>query len=513
MNPLDLSLPRDLAIALAPDLLLMGGAMLLLLWAAWRPESPGHQRSVGIASIVVTVLVLAAVIYASLSDVTAGPGVVAVDDFRWASDVVILIATVCTIAMAIDHNDRLGITAGESHVLVLLASSGMMLLAGARDLMIVFLGIELMSVSVYVLAGLDRRSARAAEGALKYFLLGAFSTGFLLYGIALVYGATGATHIATIGERIVAAGAPVSPMLVVGLALLLVGFAFKVAAAPFHMWAPDVYEGAPTPITAYMAAAVKAAAFVAFIRTWHEAFLPLWQWWYEPLWWLAVVTMAAGNLIALAQHNLKRLLAYSSIAHAGYVLVAVATGTMPGTSALLFYVLAYTLATMGAFGVMIVLGQEGEPAETVDDVAGLWTVRPWLAVAMGVFMLALLGFPIFGGIGFFAKWLLVRATLDSPLQGGTALAVVLVLTSVISAGYYLYVVMVMFMRPRAAVAVRAADTRRGWATRVVVAATAIAILAFGVIPGPVADWSERSALRPAGSGGRTAGPPPAPRRE
>ena len=502
MNALDLALPRDLAIALGPDLLLMGGAMLLLLWAGWGPESAGRQRAVGIASIVLTILVLASVVWMSLQEIPSSSGVVAVDEFRWAADVVILIATLCTLGMSIDHNDRVGITAGESHVLVLLATSGMMLLAAARDLMIVFLGIELMSVSVYVLAGLDRRSARAAEGALKYFLLGAFSTGFLLYGIALVYGATGATHIATIGERILAAGAPVSPMLIVGVALLLVGFAFKVAAAPFHMWAPDVYEGAPTPITAYMAAAVKAAAFVALMRTWHEAFLPLVQWWYEPVWWLAVVTMAVGNLVALAQRNMKRLLAYSSIAHAGYVLVAVATGTVMGTWALLFYVLAYTLATMGAFGVMVALGHTGERAETVDDFAGLWTVRPWMAIAMSVFMLALLGFPIFGGIGFFAKWMLVRATLDSPLEAsrwlsGTGLAIVLVITSVISAGYYLYVVMVMFMRPRSEAARAAgvpAGARGARTTRFVVAAMAIAILVFGILPNPVAEWSQRGSL-------------------
>src|SRR5688572_2905124 len=246
---LDLSIPWDLTRALTPDLIMMGGAMLLLLWAAWRPDSAAHQRSVGVASIVLTVLVLAAVIYAAFSDVTALNGPVAVDDFRWMSDVVILLATLFTIAMALDYNDRVGIVAGESHVLVLLASSGMMLLAGARDLMIVFLGIELMSIATYCLAGLDRRSGRAAEGALKYFLLGAFSTGFLLYGIALVYGATGATNFALIRERVID---PVSPMLIVGVGLLLIGYGFKVAAAPFHMWAPDVYEGAPTPITAYM---------------------------------------------------------------------------------------------------------------------------------------------------------------------------------------------------------------------------------------------------------------------
>src|SRR5688572_21570992 len=211
---LDLSIPWDLTRALAPDLIMMGGAMLLLLWAAWRPDSAAHQRSVGVMSIVLTLIVLGAVIYTAFSDMRVGPGPIAADNFRWMGDVVILIATLCTIAMALDYNDRVGIIAGEAHVLVLLASSGMMLLAGARDLMIVFLGIELMSIAVYCLAGLDRRSARAAEGALKYFLLGAFSTGFLLYGIALVYGATGGTNFTVIRERIVGLGMPVSPMLI-----------------------------------------------------------------------------------------------------------------------------------------------------------------------------------------------------------------------------------------------------------------------------------------------------------
>src|SRR5687767_2670989 len=343
---LDLSIPWDLTRALTPDLIMMGGAMLLLLWAAWRPDSARHQRSVGVLSMLLTVVVLAAVVWAAYGDMRAGNGPIAVDNFRWMSDVVILLATLCTIAMALDYNDRVGIIAGESHVLVLLASSGMMLLAGARDLMIVFLGIELMSIATYCLAGMDRRSGRAAEGALKYFLLGAFSTAFLLYGIALVYGATGATNFSAIREQVVTLGMPVSPMLIVGVALLLVGFAFKVAAAPFHMWAPDVYEGAPTPITAYMAAAVKAAAFVALMRIWRESFYLLDDWWYVPVWWLAVVTMTVGNLIALAQRNVKRLLAYSSIAHGGYILVALATGTVTGSWALLFYILTYTLATM-----------------------------------------------------------------------------------------------------------------------------------------------------------------------
>lgn len=506
---LDLSLPGDLSRALAPDLVLIGGAMLLLLWAAWRPESAAHQRSVGVLSIGLSLVVLAGVVWMAFADVSAGSGVIAVDDFRWMADVVILIATICTIALALDYNDREGIIAGESHVLVLLASSGMMLLVAARDLMIVFLGIELMSIAVYCLAGLDRRSPRAAEGALKYFLLGAFSTGFLLYGIALIYGATGVTGLEAIGARIIEVGAPINPMLAVGVGLLLVGFAFKVAAAPFHMWAPDVYEGAPTPITAYMAAAVKAAAFVALMRVWREAFYLLDAWWHVPVWWLAVVTMTTGNLIALAQRNMKRLLAYSSIAHGGYILVALATGTVIGTWALLFYILTYTLATMGAFGVMIALGNSGEHSETLDDFAGLWTVRPWLAVAMSVFMLALLGFPVFGGLGFFAKYYLVQASLDSPLPRGTLLAVILVLTSVVSAGYYLYVVMVMFMRPRGAVTTPRLRTAlgSGWPARAVVVVTAVAIVFFGLFPAPILTWAGRSGLTGPQPNTLTAGTP------
>ena len=509
---LDLSVPWDLTQALWPDLLMMAGAMFLLLWAAWRPDSAAHQRSVGVASIVLTVIVLAAVIYSAMSDLRAGPGVVAVDDFRWMSDVVILLATLCTIAMALDYNDRVGIIAGESHVLVLLASSGMMLLAGARDLMIVFLGIELMSIATYCLAGLDRRSGRAAEGALKYFLLGAFSTAFLLYGIALVYGATGATNFSIIRERVVGLGMPVSPMLIVGVALLLIGFGFKIAAAPFHMWAPDVYEGAPTPVTAYMAAAVKAAAFVAFMRLWTEAFFDLATWWYYPMWWLAVITMTAGNLVALAQRNLKRMLAYSSIAHGGYVLVALTTGTAMGTWAMLVYLFTYTLATMGAFGVMMALGNTGEGSETLDDYAGLWTTRPWLAVGMSVFMLALLGFPVFGGLGFIAKYYLVQASLDSAYPRGTLLAVILVLTSVVSAGYYLYVVMVMFMRPRPAVAGAPRRSAFGSAmpTRIVVAGAAIVLLVFGLLPENILRWAGGSGLTPPRYGVPTAGPPAAP---
>jgi NADH-quinone oxidoreductase subunit N len=486
---LDLSLPAQLTAALGPDLFLFAGAMLLMLWAAWRPDSEAHQRAVGLASLALTVAVLVSVIVVAMRGMSAGSGVIAVDSFRWASDVVFLVAAVIAIALSIGYNAREGIAVAEAHVLVVFATGGMMLMAAARDLMVLFLGIELMSVAVYVLAGLNRRSSRSAESALKYFLLGAFSTGFLLYGIALIYGATGSTNLATIGERVLALDLRESPMLLVGVALLLVGFAFKIAAAPFHMWAPEVYVGAPTPVTGYMAAGVKAAAFAALIRVWLEAFPGIYAEWHKAVWWLAAITMVVGNVVALQQRNLKRMLAYSSIAHTGFVLVALAAGTQQAASAFIFYLFAYTLATMGAFAVIIALGTAGEPRERVEDYHGLWHERPGMAAAMAVFMLALLGFPIFGGMGFLAKWYVLQAALQAPAPQ-TRLAVILVVTSTISAGYYLGLVMAMFMKPRPAGA--SALPRVGGMARAVIVAAAAILLVFGAYPDPVVKLVQRN---------------------
>ena len=484
----DLAQPLHLTMALAPDLVLMAGTMLLLLASAWGAETPQRQRAVGRWSIAVCVLTLAGVIYMWWAGYTATRGVIAVDPFRWATDVLILLGAILAIALSMDYLEREQIDVAEAHVLILFATAGMMLLAAARDLMIVFLGIELMSIAVYVLAGLNRRSSRAAEAALKYFLLGAFSTGFLLYGIALVFGATGSTNIADIGAAILARGLTTNAMLLAGVALLIVGFGFKVAAAPFHMWTPDVYEGAPTPMTAFMAAAVKAAAFAVFLRIWMEAFPYLNAAWHKPLWYLAVVTMVVGNVVALAQKNMKRMLAYSSIAHAGYLLVAVVVSNFEGASAYLFYIFAYTLATMGAFAVVMALAQTGERGQQIEDYAGLWRVRPGLSIAMAVFMLALLGFPIFGGMGFFAKWYVLQAALRPPSQ--TNLAIWVVLTSVVSAGYYLYVVMVMFMKPRPTEA--QSPLKVPGMTRFVIATCAIVLLVVGIWPRPVLRVAKRS---------------------
>ncbi|HET7553616.1 MAG TPA: NADH-quinone oxidoreductase subunit N [Gemmatimonadaceae bacterium] len=487
----DLSVPAQLSAALAPDLVLSVGAMLLLLFAAWKAESEQRARAVGVLSIWLCVITAAIIIWMAVSGASADGGVIAVDNFRWAIDLVILLSTIIALALALDYARTEQLVTAEMYVLVLLSSAGMMLLAAARDLIMVFLAIELMSIAVYVLAGLNRRSSRSAEAALKYFLLGAFSTGFLLYGIALVYGATGTTNLSAIGSHVTEASFSGAPMLLVGIGLLVVGFGFKVALVPFHMWAPDVYEGAPTPITAYMAVAVKAAAFAAFLRVWHEAFPGASGAWLPVLWWLAVITMVVGNIIALAQRNMKRMLAYSSIAHAGYLLVAIVANryTNAGASSLVFYLVAYTLATMGAFAVVIAVDEPGERRQNLNDYSGLWWERPWASLAMAIFMLSLLGFPIAGGMGFFAKWYILRAAIGSS-HPQVSLAVILVIASVISAGYYLAVIIYMFMRPRAAQPVERRPL--GLGTSLVIGVSAAALLIFGIFPAGFVGLTSRS---------------------
>ncbi|MBI2795970.1 MAG: NADH-quinone oxidoreductase subunit N [Gemmatimonadetes bacterium] len=490
MMPLDLSIPAQLTTAYLPDLVVMGGGMLLLLWAVWRPESEAHSRSVAWIAMGVCLAGIAAVLWSWNRGLTAGNGAIAVDAFRWVTDLVILLGMLMTLAISVDFNQRMRLLAPEMHVLVVLAGSGMMLLTAARDLMVLFLGVELMSVSVYVLAGIDRRSSRGAESSLKYFLLGAFSSAFLLYGIALVYGATGSTNLVTIGEAMSTPAVSGSPMMMVGLALLLVGFAFKVAAAPFHMWTPDVYDGAPAPYSGLMACAVKTASFAALVRVCLEAVGTGSERWHLALWWLAAATMVVGNLFAIQQRNVKRMLSYSSIGHAGFLLVAVTAQTTEGAAAIAFYLVAYTLATLGAFAVVVAMNGGSDGVTHVDEYAGLWTVRPGLAMAMAVYMLALLGFPLVGGMGFFAKWYVLQAALHASAPQ-TRLAIILVLTTVVSAGFYLYLVMVMFMRPRPEGL--APPPPATGLTRLVIATSVVLILAFGLYPSPAVKVAQRSA--------------------
>ena len=473
---LDPSVYRDLLLSLLPELVLTGWALVLLLFVAWRHQTVRDLRIAGWLTLAALLSTALATwwLWWNRAGVQGLAAMIAADDFRWVADWVFLGAAALTVLISFSYLEREQLLAPEYYVLLIFATLGMMVMAAGADLMVIFLGLELMSVAVYVLAGFDRRRARSAEAALKYFLLGAFASGFLLYGIALIYGATGTTNIGLIGAQVGFMTQP-SVMLLVGLALLIVGFGFKVAAVPFHMWAPDVYDGAPTPVTAFMATGVKAAAFAALFRVMMQGFGGVAAW-HDMLWWLAIVTMIGGNLFALGQRSLKRMLAYSSVAHAGYLLVAVTAGTTTATSAFLVYVVAYTLMSLGAFAVLAAKGRGGESDVTIDDLAGLAGRRPWLAFALAICMLSLLGFP--GTAGFIGKWYILIAATSA---GQNALAAVLVLTSVVSAGYYLPVIMAMYMKPEPIESAHVDVRLDRWA-RTAVAAVVAGLLLFGVWP-------------------------------
>jgi NADH-quinone oxidoreductase subunit N len=403
--------------------------------------------------------------------------------------------------LSLDYLEREELVAPEYYALLLMAAAGMMFLAGAEDLIVLFLGLEVMSVPVYVLAGFNRRNVYSSEAALKYFLVGALASAFLLYGIALLYGATGATSLTAIGGRLADRG--VSLMAALGVGLLLVGLGFKVASVPFHMWAPDVYDGSPTPVTAFMATGVKAAAFLALVRVLLVGLPAAAEVWQPIVGALAVATMIVGNLVALVQRPLKRMLAYSSIAHAGYLLAAVWPGTRAGASATLLYLAAYSLTTLVAFGILAVLGRGGERDVTLATISGLARRRPWLAFGLAVSMFSLLGFP--GTLGFIGKYAILTAVVAEHHE---LLAVVLVLTSLLSAGYYLPVVRVMFMREAEPDETAThAGAALPLAARVTVVAAVAGLIVFGVWPHPLLDGTAATAAAFAGSAlERIAGP-------
>lgn len=398
------------------------------------------------------------------------------DNYALFFDVVFCLGGALALLMAVEYLEISGIRTGDYYTLALFATVGMMVMAGANDLVLVFLGLEVMSIAVYVLAGIQRDALRSNEAALKYFLLGAFATGFLLFGIALVYGAVGTTRLDLIAERI-AAGEAERVLLLLGVTLLLVGFGFKVAAVPFHVWTPDVYEGAPTSVTAFMAVGVKAAAFAAFGRVFLSSLAAVADVWQVLVAVLAVATMTIGNLLAISQSNVKRMLAYSSIAHAGYLLVGIVAGGRDGGAALLFYLLGYAVMNLGAFAIVIALGRRGEPNEEIDAFAGLGFRRPFLAAAMGAFLLSLAGVPPF--VGFACKLYLFGAAVG---EGWTSLAVVGVLNSVVSAYYYIWVIVAMYMREGGATPLPLAG-RPYLATAIGISLAAT--VGIGIYPGPL----------------------------
>jgi len=405
---------------------------------------------------------------------------IVLDNFALFFNVVICYATALIVLLSMDYLRRTGNDSAEYWALVLFATAGMMLLAAAGDLVVVFLGLELMSLSLYVLAGLFKRELASGEAALKYFLLGAFASSFLLYGIALIYGAAGTTSLDRIALAM--AGRTNDPLFVIGLGLMLVGFGFKISSVPFHMWAPDVYQGAPTSVTALIATGSKAAAFAALIRVLAVQLRGVPADWTAMVWVAAALTMTVGNVVAIAQSNLKRMLAYSSIAHVGYMLVGLVAGGTGGTGAVLFYLLTYTFTTAGAFGVITLCERARVEAVEVGDYAGLARRHPVLAAALGIFLLSLIGIPPLAG--FVGKFYVFGAAVRA---GYVWLAVIGVLNSAVAAYYYLRVVVFMYMREPEGAATAYAPSFAG---SLALTIALLAIVLLGVMPAPFVDLAQ-----------------------
>ncbi len=466
---------NDLVAVLPPFLLIVGGIVILLA----DLFVPADRKAVtGWASFAPFILALLAVFALWGQTGTAFNGMASLDGYALFLDAIFAGAGIATLAFALRYNESRGIQRGEFYPLLLFAASGMMLMGHATNLLIVFIALELLSIPLYILCGIARRTVESQESALKYFLLGAFASGFVAYGIALVYGATGAFDLNAIA-RIIAAGQYTDAIvLYAGAGLILAGLGFKVAAVPFHMWAPDVYEGAPTSVTGFMAAATKAAGFAAVARVFLFGMGDLIALWQPVVAALAALTMIVGNVAALAQTNLKRMLAYSSIAHAGYALVGIAAGGQTGASSVLFYLAVYAATTLAAFTVMTVMGTPEGEDQSIDAYTGLIHRRPWLAVTLAIAMLSLTGIPPLAG--FAGKYFLFESAVQSGLVW---LAIIGALTSVVSAGYYLRVVVVMFMREPSA------DTPplsvAGPARAAAIVATSIFTIIVGVLPAPL----------------------------
>jgi NADH-quinone oxidoreductase subunit N len=429
-------------IVIAPALVLTTSALVILLLSAFVPA--GRRGFLGYCALAGVVAAMASLFLGWRNNAaqSAFNGMALMDPFALFFTAIIGIVTLLTILASLGYARREGIDFGEYYVLILFAAVGMLLMAAGGNLLIIFLGLEVMSIAIYVLAGIMRDDARSVEAAFKYFLLGAFASAFLLYGIALIYASTGTFDLAGINRVFAEQSAlRILPIVITGLALLIVGFGFKIALVPFHMWTPDVYEGAPTTITAFMATGVKAAAFAAFVRVFWHALPQLQPSWTEIMWVLAVVTMTVGNVIALVQTNIKRMLAYSSIAHAGYILVAFVAGNQLGTASILFYLLAYSFMNIGAFTVVILLGNKGEERTLISDYSGVGSRHPLLAAALAIFMFSLAGVP--PTAGFMAKFYVFSAAIQA---GYYWLAVIGVVNSAIAAYYYLRVLIYVYFR-------------------------------------------------------------------
>ena len=460
---------------LLPYLGLTAWACILLIIDLFIPKkSKGWTAFLAAFGLVVTISISILQVILYKGSTLGFSGMVAQDGFSNFANILLLASGLFGIALAYGYTKRMGIERGEYYTLLLFSVTGMMLMAQANDLIIVFLALELLSIPLYVLSAISRKLT-SEESGVKYFLLGAFASGFVVYGTALVFGATGSTNLVSIFTQ-AASGVTSGLLLTIGAALLLVGFGFKVAAAPFHMWTPDVYQGAPTAVTAFMAAGAKIAGFVALFRVFVTAFPAISSDMTDILWALSALTMVIGNVIAISQTNIKRMLAYSAIAHAGYILMAFVPygnekAAPTAIAAGLFYLAAYAISNFGSWGVVIALEKaEGKGLE-LDDYAGLAKKHPALAAAMTIFMLSLIGFP--PTLGMVGKFYLFRSALDG---GFTGLALIGVVTSLISAFYYLRVVVQMYMKDGDPTV-----EREPW-LNFTTAITAIATVAFSFVP-------------------------------
>ena len=442
----------------------------------------GHISILGLAAA------LAAAVAAGQTPGPAFSGMLMADGFAAFFRVLVIGVGILTVLASYRYLEREGVDTGEYYALILFSIAGQCVMVTASDLIMIFIGLEISSIATYVLAGYLRDDKRANEASLKYFLLGSFATAFLLYGIAWIYGLTGSTNLAAIRGVLSSRDIAPSAMLVgFSTALMFVGLGFKVSSAPFQIWAPDVYQGSPTPVTAFMSAGPKAAAFAVFLRIFMTAFEPMGSGW-EPLVWLsALLSMTIGNFAALTQSNIKRLLAYSSIAHAGYVLVAIAARSQTGTAAAMFYLAAYALMNIGAFAVVAHLSGKGERFVSVDDFAGLAARQPFTAALLTVFLLSLIGVPLTGG--FFGKFYIFRAALQSNLVWLTVLGL---LNSAVAAYYYLRILVVMYMREPSEAVTNAEPLNAGMKLALVLPAVGTFVL--GIFPSLILEFAGKSAV-------------------
>jgi NADH-quinone oxidoreductase subunit N len=491
-------------LAVGPEVALIVTAMVLVLIAALnrgRRDLSGIYLDVGLAGVASSGLITAklwSVVVSNGEPYQTLSGMVAVDGFAVFARTAILAATALGLLVAQGYLRREQVEGPEYHALLLLSASGMLLMTSANDLIVVFLALEILSIALYVLAAFDRNRLESGEAGLKYFVLGAFSSAVLLYGVAMVYGATGTTSLTRIADFLASNTLFSSGLLLAGFAFILVGLGFKVAAVPFHMWTPDVYQGSPTPVTGFMAGGAKAAGFAALLRVFVGGFGSYSVDWRPLILVLAVASLLVGSVVALVQQDVKRMLAYSSINHAGYVLIGVQAGSHDGVSSALFYLLTYTFMVAGSFAIVTIVGRKGDRHHSLDDYRGLGSRAPLLAAAMTFLLLAQAGIPLTSG--FVAKFNVFEASVAAREYGLTLVGVI---TTVIATFFYLRLIVVMYMTspPEGA---EAADDAAGAggarpfaldpATGLALGLAVVATLVMGVAPGYFLDLARRATL-------------------